>query len=86
MAKEAPQIVEVPGPEGTREVRISSPGRVLWPEPGITKLDLAHYMVAAGQGVMRALGDRPVTLERYPDGVGGESFYSKNPPRGVPAY
>ncbi len=86
MAKEAPVVLEVDGPDGAREVRVSSPSRVLWPEPGITKLELARYVVAAGDGVLRALGDRPVTLERYPDGVQGESFFSKNPPRGVPAY
>jgi bifunctional non-homologous end joining protein LigD len=86
MPKEPPAVVDVEGPEGLRQVRISSPGRVLWPKVGITKLDLAQYVVAAGPGVLRALGDRPVTLERYPDGVAGESFYSKNPPRGVPDY
>jgi len=67
-------------------MRLSSPDRVLWPDAGITKQDLAEYVVAVGPALLRALGDRPVTLERYPEGVGGEVFYSKNPPRGVPDF
>src|SRR5690349_572972 len=86
MAKSAAVEIEVDGPEGPRQMRLSSPERVLWPEVGITKLDLANYVVAVGPALLRALGDRPVTLERYPEGVAGEVFYSKNPPRGVPAF
>ena len=88
MAKEAPHLLDVPGLDGgeDRQVRISSPGRVLWPEAGITKLDLATYVLAVRPGIMQALGNRPVTLQRFPDGVDGEAFYSKNPPRGVPAW
>ena len=76
--------IEVDGPEGVRAVRLSSPDRVLWPRVGVTKLELAQYVVAVGPALMTALADRPVTLQRFPDGVDGEAFYSKNPPRGVP--
>jgi len=81
-----------------RDVRISSPDRVIWPattppggsgQPGsaeITKLQLAEYTLAVGDAVMRALGDRPVTLQRFPEGIEGEAFFSKNPPRGVPEW
>ena len=89
MAKEAAEILEVGGPGGVRQVRISSPGRVMWPQAvggPITKLDLARYLVAVGPGIMGALGDRPVTLQRFPGGVEGEVFYNKNPPRGVPEW
>ena len=86
MAKSAAVQIEVEGPEGPRSMRLSSPERVLWPEVGITKRDLAEYVIAVGPAMLRALGDRPVTLERYPEGVGGEVFYSKNPPRGVPDF
>jgi DNA ligase D len=79
-------VLEVAGPEGPREVRVSSPQRVMWPQDGITKLELAQYVVEVGPALLRVLGDRPVTLERFPDGVEGEAFYSKNPPRGVPAW
>ena len=47
MASEA-VILPVDVPHGAREVRISSPGRILWPEPGISKLDLARYIVGVG--------------------------------------
>jgi DNA ligase D len=85
MAAEAEQL-EVPGPAGTRVVRISSPDRVLWPEPGITKLDLAKYLVAVGDAFVRANGDRPISLQRFPGGIDGEQFFSKNPPKGAPEY
>ena len=82
----AAMMIEVEGADGARQVRLSSPDRVLWPQAGVTKLDLARYVVAVGAGLLRALGDRPVTLQRFPDGVEGEAFYSKNPPRGVPEW
>jgi DNA ligase D len=85
MASEA-ESLEVAGPSGTRSVRISSPSRILWPEPGITKLDLAKYLVAVGEPFVRANGDRPVSLQRFPDGIDGEQFFSKNPPKGAPDY
>ena len=87
-----PVVLEVPGPSGVREVRISSPDRVLWPAGGdldgrgVTKLELAQYLVAVRDPLLRALGDRPVTLQRFPEGIEGEEFFSKNPPRGVPDY
>ena len=71
---------------GAREVRVSSPSRILWPEPGITKLQLAEYVVAVGDAFVRANSDRPLSLQRFPDGVDGEQFFSKNPPKGAPDY
>jgi DNA ligase D len=85
MTSEATTL-EVPGPNGVREMRISSPGRVLWPEPGITKLDLAKYLVAVGPAFIAANGGRPVSLQRFPDGIDGEQFFSKNPPKGAPDF
>ncbi|WP_026533606.1 non-homologous end-joining DNA ligase [Arthrobacter sp. H14] len=85
MASEA-VVFPVPGPNGERQVRISSPGRVLWPEPGITKLDLANYMADVGQAFVTANGDRPLALQRFPGGIEGEQFFSKNPPKGAPDY
>jgi DNA ligase D len=85
MASEA-VVITVPGPNGDREVRLSSPGRVLWPELGLTKLDLANYFIAVGDAFVRANGDRPVSLQRFPEGIDGEQFFSKNPPRGAPDY
>jgi DNA ligase D len=71
---------------GDREVRISSPSRVLWPDLGITKLDLARYLAAVGDAFVRANGGRPVSLQRFPAGVDGDDYFSKNPPKGAPDY
>ena len=79
-----PTTLEIDGPDGTREVRLSSPDRLMWPGEGITKGDLAAYMVAVGEPLVRAIGDRPVTLQRFPEGIEGEEFYQKNPPKGMP--
>ncbi|TFV98800.1 non-homologous end-joining DNA ligase [Orlajensenia leifsoniae] len=85
MASEATMLT-VPGPHGDREVRISSPSRVVFPEPGITKLDLAQYIVDVGDAFVAANGDRPVSLQRFGDGIDGDQFFSKNPPKGAPDY
>src|SRR5690606_9657260 len=52
-----------------RPVRITSSDRVVFPEPGITKRELVEYYLAVGDGILRALYERPVTLERWPKGV-----------------
>jgi len=76
----------VPGPDGDREVSLSSPNRMIWPEPGITKHELAEYVIAVAEPFLRANGHRPVSLERFPDSVAGEAFFSKNPPKGAPEF
>lgn len=78
------QVMEVEGPDGPRQVRLSSPDRVMWPDAGITKGDLAAYVVAVGDPLVHHIGDRPVTLQRFPKGIEGEEFYQKNPPKGMP--
>ncbi|TQK18864.1 DNA ligase D [Microbacterium sp. SLBN-154] len=79
-------MLTVPGPEGDREVRLSNPDRVLWPALGITKRELAEYLMAVSGPFLAANGNRPVSLERFPESVEGERFYSKNPPKGTPDY
>jgi DNA ligase D len=85
MASDA-RILEVSGPDGAREVRISSPERILWPQLGITKFALAEYLVAVGPQFVAANGNRPISLQRFTDGIDGEQFFSKNPPKGAPDY
>lgn len=80
MAKAAPVELKA----GDRTVRLSSPDKVYFPERGFTKLDLAQYYLAVGEGITRALRDRPTTLERYPEGVTGESFFQKRAPKNTP--
>src|SRR5205085_11575705 len=67
-----------------RSVRISSPDRVYFPARGETKLDLARYYLAVGEGVVRALRDRPCMLHRFPTGVTGEKVHQKRLPGGAP--
>ncbi|EGG47564.1 non-homologous end-joining DNA ligase [Streptomyces griseoaurantiacus] len=67
-----------------RTVRLSSPDKVFFPERGFTKLDVARYYQAVAPGILRALRDRPTTLQRYPDGVEGEWFYQKRAPKSMP--
>jgi DNA ligase D-like protein (predicted polymerase) len=69
---------------GGRTVRLSSPDKVFFPERGFTKLDLARYYLAVGPGILRALRNRPTTLERYPEGVTGEWFFQKRAPKNMP--
>ena len=63
---------------------ISNPGKVLFPKPKHTKLDLARYYVALAEGALRGAGGRPNVLVRYPDGIGGEFFYQKRAPASRP--
>jgi DNA ligase D len=69
---------------GDRTVRISNPDRVYFPARGETKLDLARYYLAVGDGVVRALRERPCMLHRFPTGVTGEKVHQKRLPGGAP--
>jgi DNA ligase D len=82
MAAEHGDPVEIEA--GGRPVRITSPNKPYFPKLGITKLDLVHYYLAVGEPLMRWIHDRPVLLERYPEGVGGNSFFQKRIPKSAP--
>jgi DNA ligase D len=69
---------------GDRVVRISSPDRVYFSARGETKLDLAHYYMSVGDGIVRALRERPCMLHRFPSGVDGEKVHQKRIPSGAP--
>ena len=69
-----------------REVAVSNPRKVLFPEAGHTKLDLANYYLAVADGALRAAGGRPNVLVRYPNGTKGEFFYQKRAPESRPAW
>ncbi|WP_105185503.1 DNA polymerase domain-containing protein [Micropruina glycogenica] len=89
---EAPVELNVDG----RTVRISSPSKPYFPGLGLNKLQVAHYFLAVGPGILAALKDRPTTMERWPNGVGegsslvspsnpdGDAFYQKRAPKGMP--
>ena len=63
-----------------RQIAISNPHKVLFPQAGFTKLDLARYYLAVADGALRGAGGRPNVLVRYPNGVGGEFFFQKRAP------
>jgi bifunctional non-homologous end joining protein LigD len=69
-----------------REVAISNPDKILFPETGHTKLDLVNYYLAVAEGALRGAGNRPNMLVRYPDGVGAEFFYQKRAPEARPEW
>src|ERR1700754_4910512 len=87
---------------GGRELRVSSSDRVIFPATertaAVTKLDIVEYYLSVEDGIMRALAQRPTTLERWPKGVhpgivlstreqgGGDAFFQKRIPRGAPDY
>jgi DNA ligase D len=87
---------------GGRDLRVTNPDRVIFPvterTAEVTKLDIVNYYLAVQDGIMRALGRRPTTLERWPKGVGpgivlstrerggGDAFFQKRVPKGAPDY
>ncbi len=71
---------------GDRTVRISNPDRVYFSARGETKLDLAHYYVSVGEGIVRALRERPCMMHRFPEGVAGEKVHQKRVPHGAPPW
>jgi bifunctional non-homologous end joining protein LigD len=77
-----PELFVVDG----REIAISNPSKVLFPEPGYTKLDLVRYYLAVADGALRGAGGRPNMLVRYPNGIGGEFFYQKRAPASRPPW
>jgi bifunctional non-homologous end joining protein LigD len=82
MGKEERETLTVAG----REVSISNPRKVLFPQPGYTKLDLVRYYLAVADGALRGAGNRPNVLVRYPNGLDGEFFYQKRAPQSRPPW
>ena len=73
-------MLEVAG----REVPVSNPDKIFFTAAGATKLDLIRYYLAIEPTVMRAMADRPVLLQRFPNGASGSSFFQKRIPDGAP--
>lgn len=82
VAKAEPVEIEV----GPRVVRLTSPDRVYFPAHGWTKLDLVNYYLAVGDGIVRALRERPCMLHRFPDGLAGDKVHQKRLPAGAPPW
>jgi bifunctional non-homologous end joining protein LigD len=75
-AKVEQERLEIAG----RELVISHPGKLLFPQAGLSKFDLVNYYIAVADGALRGAGGRPNVLVRYPNGVGGEFFFQKRAP------
>jgi DNA ligase D len=71
---------------GDRTVRITHPERVYFPATGATKLDLAQYYLSVGDGIVRALRERPCMMHRFPEGLSGDKVHQKRLPRGAPPW
>jgi bifunctional non-homologous end joining protein LigD len=69
-----------------REIAISNPGKVLFPDRGYTKLDVVRYYLAVAEGALRGAGGRPNMMVRYPNGIAGEFFYQKRAPASRPPW
>ncbi|QKJ20201.1 non-homologous end-joining DNA ligase [Microbacterium hominis] len=71
--------------DGT-EVRVSSPDKVVFPDVGLTKLDVVRYYVAVADGALRGAGGRPMVLKRFPKGIDQEPFFQKRVPENHPDF
>jgi DNA ligase D len=79
--------VAVPGEDGDdRTVKVTNPDRVYFPESGATKLDLVHYYLSVGDGIVNALYERPCMLHRFPTGLSGDKVHQKRLPAGAPPW
>src|SRR2546426_5736091 len=76
MAKTKQAVIEVAG----REVAITNPDKVFFPQAGYTKLDLAGYYAAVAEGALRGIAGRPTVLKRYVNGADAEPFFQKRVP------
>ncbi|WP_203582349.1 non-homologous end-joining DNA ligase [Microbacterium hibisci] len=81
-AKSEAEILEIDG----QEVRISSPTKMVFPEPGLTKLDVVRYYLSVADGALRGAGGRPMVLKRFPKGIDAEPFFQKRVPENHPAF
>ena len=71
---------------GERTVRVTHPERIYFPATGATKLDLARYYLSVGDGIVRALRERPCMMHRFPEGLSGDKVHQKRLPRGAPPW
>jgi bifunctional non-homologous end joining protein LigD len=83
-AGEPEPLVAEPSPQPAREVRFTNLDKIFWPDEGYTKGDLIDYYRSVSTWLLPYLRDRPVVLTRYPDGIGGKSFFQKDAPSFVP--
>ena len=74
------EILEVAG----REVAVSNPDKIFFPQLGLTKIDLVRYYLAVAEGALRGVDGRPMALKRFVNGADGEFFFQKRAPSSRP--
>src|ERR1700736_133836 len=85
MLRRVPARKELLQIEG-REIAISNPDKVFFPQRGYTKLDLVRYYLAVADGALRGAGGRPMALKRFVNGAAGEFFFQKRAPESRPPW
>jgi bifunctional non-homologous end joining protein LigD len=75
-------VIEVCG----RELRVSNPEKMFFPQRGVSKLELVNYYLACDDAVLRQLRERPTVLKRWVNGVDGEPFFQKRVPESAPEW
>jgi DNA ligase D-like protein (predicted polymerase) len=76
------EVLEVAG----REVTVSNPDKVFFPETGHTKIDLVNYYLKVADGALRGVRGRPMALKRFVNGAEGEAFFQKRAPKSRPEW
>src|SRR5256885_15510575 len=71
---------------GEHTVKVTNPDKVYFSARGETKLDHVRYYLSVGDGIVRALFERPTQLKRHPDGAEGEAIYQKRVPEHRPEW
>jgi len=67
-------------------IKVGKPGKLLFPDDGITKADLADYYSAVAKAMLPHVRDRPIMMQRYPDGIGGEPIVQQRAPDYFPPW
>ncbi|HUO86426.1 MAG TPA: DNA ligase D, partial [Thermoanaerobaculia bacterium] len=86
LAAAAPSAPTGRGRQPARRLQLTNLDKVFWPDEGRTKGDLLDYYRSVAPALLPYLRDRPVVLDRYPDGVAGKSFFQKNAPEKTPSW
>src|SRR6218665_3054513 len=75
-----PLVLEVSG----HEVAVTHPDKLIFPQPGVTKVDLINYYLAVADGAVRGVQDRPMILKRFVKGIDTEAIFQKRAPEKRP--
>lgn len=72
--------------EKLTKVDLTNLGKILYPDPKITKAQVIEYYIKMAPRILNLVANRPIVLNRFPDGVDKEGFYEKDAPSGTPPW